>query len=142
MVVREIVVGTVAVVFAIGVVVLVVVGHQVLQGEAIVSGDEINRGVGPSAALIKQVAGGGQAARKLWQLTAIATPEGTYCTANAIIPFHPAWRESADLITTDATVPGFCDEFKLAQHGVLTAGEMEAVAFIEAILRSACEDSA
>ena len=40
----------VAVVFAVGLVVLVVVGNQVVEREAVVAGDEVDAGVGPAAA--------------------------------------------------------------------------------------------
>ena len=42
---RPVVVGAVAVVLAVGLVVLVVVGDQVAQGEPVVGGDEVDRGV-------------------------------------------------------------------------------------------------
>src|SRR5690606_9475759 len=41
-VVREVVVGTVAVVFAVGFVVFVVVRHQIVQGKTVVGGDEVD----------------------------------------------------------------------------------------------------
>ena len=55
-----VVVGAVGVVLAVGLVVLVVVGDQVAQGEAVVGGDEVDRGVRRAAVVGVQVAGAGQ----------------------------------------------------------------------------------
>jgi len=51
-----IVIGAIAIVFAIGLVVLVVVADKIVQREAIVSGYKINAGIGPAAAASVKIA--------------------------------------------------------------------------------------
>ncbi|MCY1352256.1 hypothetical protein D9M69_385450 [compost metagenome] len=129
----QVVVAAVAVVLAVGFVVLVVVGHQVAQGEAIVGGDEVHRGEGPPAALVEQVAGGGEALGELGHLSAIATPEGPRRVAETVVPFRPARGETAHLVAAWAAIPGFGDQLEAAQHRVLAAGHEESVALVIAM---------
>ncbi|MNF18712.1 hypothetical protein D3C80_2229660 [compost metagenome] len=49
-------VAAVLIVFVVGFVVFVVVGDQVIEGEAVVRGDEIDRGIGSPTALVEQFA--------------------------------------------------------------------------------------
>src|SRR5690606_42100261 len=51
----QVVVAAILVVLAIGLVVLVVVTHHVAQGETVMGGDEVDRGVGTTAALIEMI---------------------------------------------------------------------------------------
>src|SRR5690606_15292917 len=98
------------------------------QGEAVVGGDEVDRGERPAATLVVEVAGAGEALGELRQLAFVALPEGPRAVAEAVVPFHPAGREAADLVAAGAAVPGFGDQLELAQHRVLAAGDEEAVA--------------
>src|SRR6266851_591929 len=48
----QVIIGPVAVFFAVGLVVLPVVAHQIIEREAIVTGDKVDTGIRPSAALL------------------------------------------------------------------------------------------
>src|SRR6202022_4511511 len=72
---RVVVVGAVLVVLAVGLVVLVVVGDQVAQGEAIVGGDEVDAAGWSATAQPIQVAAAAQAIGQLGDLAGVAFPE-------------------------------------------------------------------
>ena len=55
-----VVVVAVAVVFAVGLVVLVVVADEIVQREAVVRGDEVDAGVGLAAVVLVQIAAAGE----------------------------------------------------------------------------------
>ena len=71
----------VAVVLAVGLVVLVVVGDEVVQREAVMGGDEVDAGPGLAAALVEEVGRGGEARGELRQLALVALPEGAHGVA-------------------------------------------------------------
>ncbi|MNO86083.1 hypothetical protein D3C76_774730 [compost metagenome] len=124
-------VGAILVVLVVGLVVLVVVRDQVAQRETVVGGDEIHRAIRTSATLVEQFAGSGHAPGEVGELAFVAFPEGTHGIAEAVVPLHPTGGEATDLIATGTTVPGFGDQFYLAQDRVLAAGDEEAVALVE-----------
>ncbi|MNJ50316.1 hypothetical protein D3C77_455850 [compost metagenome] len=130
----QVVVAAVLVVLVVVLVVLVVVRDQVAQGETVVGGDEIHRGIGPAPAAVEQLARGGHARGKVGQLTFVALPEGPYRVAKAVVPFGPAGGEVAHLVAAGATVPGLGDQLDLAEQRVLATGHEEAVTFIEAFV--------
>ncbi|MNJ15332.1 hypothetical protein D3C77_95770 [compost metagenome] len=97
-------------------------------------GDEVDRSIGPAPAAVEQLAGGGHARGEVGQLPFVAFPEGPHGIAKAVIPFRPAGGEVAHLITSRAAVPGFGDQFDLAEQRVLTTGDEEAVTFVKALV--------
>src|SRR6201996_4484822 len=70
-----VVVGAVPVVLAVGLVVLVVVGDQVVDGEAVVRGDEVDRRGRAPAVVLVQVGRAGDTGRELAQRAGLAAPE-------------------------------------------------------------------
>ena len=114
-----VVVGAVAVVLAVGLVVLVVVADQIVQREAVVGGDEIDAGVGLAAAVLVEVAGAGKAPGEIADQAAVALPVGAHGVAVAVVPLGPAGGKIADLVAALAQVPGFGDQLDLGQHRVL-----------------------
>src|SRR5205085_4947820 len=72
-----IVVGSVAIVFAVGLVVLAVITHQVMEREAIVSGHKIDAGGGVAAIALVEVARPGEPVAELGKLAIIALPVAT-----------------------------------------------------------------
>ena len=62
---RLIVVRAVPVVLAVGLVVLLVVADQIVQGEAVMGGDEVDAGVGPAAVALIEIARSRQAVGEL-----------------------------------------------------------------------------
>ncbi len=133
----QIVVAAVLVVFVVGFVVLVVVRHQVMQRETIVRGDEVHGRLRTTAALVEHVAGRGHARSEVSQLSFVAFPEGTNRVAELVVPFHPAWWETAHLVAARTAIPWLGDQFDLTQHRVLTAGDQEAVALVETVVVAA-----
>ena len=110
----------VAVVLAVGLVVLVVVADQVGEGEAVVAGDEVDAGVGAAAARGVDVAGARQsreASSGTWP--GVAAPEPPHAVAVRAVPLRPARRETAQLVAVGAGVPGLGDQLDRREHGVL-----------------------
>jgi hypothetical protein len=79
----------VAVVLAVGFIVLLVVGNQVVQSEAIVARDKIDAGVRPAAAPFVEVAGAREAGREFGNHSAVAFPESADRIAVLAVPFRP-----------------------------------------------------
>ena len=114
-----VVVGTVAVVLAVGFVVLVLVGHQVAQGEAVVGGDEVDAGIWITRVVGVQVGAAGEAVGELGQGFVAAAPEVAQAVAVLAVPFRPSGGKIADLVAAFADVPRLGNQFDLADHGIL-----------------------
>ena len=56
--------AAVLVVFAVGFVVLLVVANEIVQGEAVMRGHEVDAGPGPASLVIEDIAGGAQPRRQ------------------------------------------------------------------------------
>ena len=111
----QVIVDAVAVAFAVGLVVLVVIGDQVVEGEAIVAGykvDAIDRQ--PSLVLI-EIGTAGQAGSHGAHQSRIALDEAADIVAIAAVPLRPAipWK-MPDLIQSGG-VPGLGDHFGIGQ---------------------------
>ena len=105
--------------FAVGVVVLLVVGHQVGQGEAVVGGDEVDGRHGAAARVLVEVGGAGDAGGEFAQRGRLAAPEVADGVAVLAVPFRPLRREVAHLVAAGPNVPGLGDELDLGHHRVL-----------------------
>ena len=123
---RVVVVGAVAVVLAVGLVVLLVVADEIAEGEAVVRGDEVDAGVGLAAVVLVEVAGAGEAVGEVGELAGVALPEAADGVAVLAVPLGPEDGEVADLIAAFADVPGLGDEFDVGEGGVLVDGVEEA----------------
>ena len=66
--------ATILVVFAIRLIVLVVVGDEIVEGEAVMRGNEIDAGPGFSAPPVEVIAGTGDALGEIGELTLFAFP--------------------------------------------------------------------
>ena len=109
----------VAVVLAVGVVVFLVVGHQIRQGEAVVAGDEVDAcGRAASGGLI-EIRGSGQAGGELAQRCRLAAPVVADGIAVLAVPLRPQPRKIAHLVAALADIPGLGDQLDLADHRVL-----------------------
>src|SRR5258705_9554120 len=108
-IVAVIVVGAVAIVLAIGLVVLLVVAEQVGQRETVMHGDVIDAGPRIAAVMIEQIGGAGHAAGHLADQAAFAAPVTPHRAAIAVVPFRPLRGKRADLVAAEADVPGFAD---------------------------------
>src|SRR5208337_1651082 len=113
-----VVVVAVAVVVAIGKVVFVVVADESAQTEPVVAGDEIDAGMGMTAAVVVEIGTAAQAGGEFTGGTG-TLPKATDFIAIASIPLGPAGRVVSHLIAAHADVPGFGNELDVVQNGVL-----------------------
>ncbi len=109
----------VPVVLPVGLVVLLVVGHQVVQGEPVVGGDEVDRGDRAPTVVLVEVAGPGEPETELAEGGRLAPPEVAHRVAVLAVPLRPQRREAADHVATLTQVPRLGDELDLGHHRVL-----------------------
>src|SRR6185312_306288 len=88
-VVAEILLGPVAIAFAVGVIVLATEAHQIVESEAIVTGHEIDTALGALARFRIDVGAAADPARKRTEHGIVATPEAAHVIAVAAIPLRP-----------------------------------------------------
>src|SRR6185437_9580439 len=105
MVPAEVVVRAVAIVLAVGLVVLAVVGDEVVEREAIMDDDEVDA-LGRRLGAREHVARAGHAGCDLAALAGIAAPETAGGVAEAVVPFGEGRGELAEAIAAGAHVPG------------------------------------
>ncbi len=115
---RAVVVGAVLAALAVGVVVLLVVGDEVGQREAVVGGDEVDRGERLAAVGGVQVARPGEALGEGGDAR-LPAPEVADRVAVDPVPLRPQDGEVADLVAAGADVPRLGDQLDLRQHRVL-----------------------
>ena len=122
----------VAVVLAVGLVVLAVVGDQVAQREAVVRGDEVERRRG-RAAVEDVLRAGEPPAHVGGRLAAVrgAAPERADVVAVGVVPLGPRRPERAEPVAAGADVPRLGDELHLAQQRVLVHRGEERRALVE-----------
>ena len=116
---RAVVALAVAVVLAVGLVVLVVVRDQVAQREAVVRGDEVDARVRPARRALVEVRAAGEAVGELGERLIGAAPEVAHAVAVLAVPFRPQRREVADLVAAFADVPRLGDQLDLADDRIL-----------------------
>src|ERR1035438_7308271 len=101
---------TVLVALSVGLVVLLVEGHEVPQGETVVCYDEVDRGDRAPGRVLVQVAGSREPRGELAQGRRLAAPEVAHSVAELAVPLRPQRREVADLVAAIAEVPPLRDE--------------------------------
>jgi hypothetical protein len=116
---RAVVPEPVPVVLAVVLVVLIVIGDQVAHGEAVMAGDQVDRGERPPAVLLVQVTGPGQPDSEIAQRGVPTAPEIPDPVSVLAVPFGPQRREVPDLVAALAHVPRFGDELDLGHHRIL-----------------------
>ena len=99
----------IVIVFAVGFVVLVVIADQIVQGEPIVRGHEVNARVGTASAVLIQVRAAGETVRDLTDVALIALPKMPDHIAVFAVPFRPQHRKISDLISPLADIPRLRD---------------------------------
>src|SRR5690606_30136770 len=107
---------------AIRVVVLALVAHQIVQREAVVTGDEVDAGEGAAVASVENIARAGQAGRKLRHLPLIATPKAASAVAVAAVPLRPPRRKAAQAVAAGSQIPRLGDELHAREHRILLDG--------------------
>ena len=141
---RAVVVGAVAVVLAVGQVVLVVVADQVAQCEAVVGGDEVDARQGPAPARVLPVAehvgAAGQARGQVAHARAgpapghlghVRQPEGAHRAAVAVIPVVEGDGELPGPPAARAHVPGLGDELDAREQRVGGHAHQQGVVGVE-----------
>ncbi len=111
--------GAVAIVFAVGVVVLFGVADQVGERETVVGGDEVDAGAQWAIARAEQIGTASQAGRQGTTQAFVAAPEAADVITKGVVPLLPGRAESTDLMTTGADVPGLGHQPHLAQDRIL-----------------------
>ena len=129
-----IVVVAVVVVLAVGFVVFLVVADEIVQGEAIVRGDEIDARIRAAAAVLIQIGAAREPIGDLADAAFVAFPKTAHFVAIFAVPFRPEHRKIADLITAFAHVPRLCDQFHLREHRVLVNDFEEGVQLVHALV--------
>jgi hypothetical protein len=110
---------SVSVVLAVGLIVLVVIGHQVAQGKAVMGGDEVDRGEWAPAVLPVQVTGARQPGGELGQRGGLPAPEIADPVSVLAVPFGPQRREVPDLVAALTHVPRLGDQLDLGNDRIL-----------------------
>ena len=137
--VRRSVVGrAVLVVLAVRLVVLVVVGDEIVQREAIVRGDEVDRGPRLPPAALEQIRRRAQPRRERAG-GRVPCPEAPGRVAELIVPLRPARRKAADLVAPGPAVPRLRDQLDGLQDRILAARLEESALIVEPV-RLARED--
>ena len=95
---------------AVRLVVLVVVGNEIVQGETVMGGDEVDRRPGSTPLVPEDVRRTGKPAAELRDQAGIALPEPTNRIAERGVPFRPAGRKAAKLIPVRADIPRLGDQ--------------------------------
>src|ERR1700709_1377522 len=124
-IVAVVIAGAVAIVFAIGRVVFFVVTEQIRQRKAVMHGDVIDAGAVRAAVMFEQMGGAGHAAGHFADQAAFAAPVAPHRAAIAVVPFRPLRRKGADLITAEAEIPRFGNQFYGSKHRILPNGGEE-----------------
>src|SRR4051794_40115615 len=106
----EIVAAAVPVLLQIRFVVLLVVADKILQGEAIVAGNEVHAGLRPAIPGLVRVAAPRQPRGEISSPSGFSSPEVPDGIAILVIPFAPARWETSGLVPAGPKIPGLRDE--------------------------------
>src|SRR5262249_40308985 len=118
----EVIIGTVVIVFAIGLVVLLLVADEIIECEAVMHGHVVNAAVQPAAIVLELRGRSGHTVRQIADEGSLAAPEAANGLAVEIVPLRPSGRERADLIAAGTDVPWLGDQFNVAEHRILPHG--------------------
>src|SRR4051812_4493185 len=124
---------SVSIALAVRAVVLVVVGYEVVQREAVMRGNEIDRSKRFTPTPVEQIGGGRDAGGEFRENAFIALPIRPHRIAITVVPFCPTRRKMPDLIAARTAVPWLGNQLDLIEHRVLPAGVEKPPAFVEAM---------
>ncbi len=123
----------VAIALAVGLVVLVLVGDEVGEGEAVVRGHEVHRRPRPAARMVVQITRPGDPVAQIGHRGRAVRP----CRADGVpvtaVPFRPRRRERAHLVTAPADVPRLGDELDGGQQRVGVDGGQQRCRRVESV---------
>ncbi len=109
----------VSVLLAVGLVVLLVIGHKVIERETVVTGDEVDARARPPPGGLVEVRRPGQPRTEFAKGRGLTPPVVTHSVAILPVPLRPQTWEIAYLIAALADIPRFCDQLHLADDRVL-----------------------
>src|ERR671910_2187884 len=107
---RQVVIVTVPVILAVGLVVLLVVADQIVQGKPVVGGDEVDAGVGTATVPLIEIGRPGEAIGQLRDRDVARLPVVADRIPVLVVPLAPEGREVTDLVTALGDVPGLPDQ--------------------------------
>src|SRR5258708_3147975 len=116
-IITSIVVSTVAVAFAIGLVVLAVVGNQIVECEAVVTGHEIDAGLRLALLATVDLRAAEQPIAKWRERIVIPTEKAAHIIAKSPIPLPPIIPKEAAHLVQARRVPRLGDQFCARKHG-------------------------
>ena len=122
----------VAVVLAVRLVVLVVVGDEVAKGKTVMSGDEVDARPRLSAAKVELVRRSAQARRQRLR-ACLAAPEVADVIAKPVVPLGPARGKTAHLISARTAVPRLGDELDVGERRILAYDLQKSALGVEAV---------
>ena len=128
-----VVVGAVAVALAVGLVVLAVVGDEVAQREAVVGGDEVDRGVRRPAVVEVEVGGAGQPGRDGAHAVGLARQKSRIVSRYWSFHSTHGARELADAVAVHRDVPRLGDQLHVPQHRVLADGGQQVPGHVDVV---------
>src|SRR5690606_23015155 len=110
----------VLVVLEVRLIMLLVVRDEILDGEPVMRGNEIDARPWPPAAMIEHVGPAEQATRGIRHRALVTLPVGADSVAIATVPFRESRRKATQLKAVRADVPRFRDQLDRLKDGVLT----------------------
>src|SRR5262249_29873389 len=115
----------VAVVLAVGFVVLALKADQIGERETVVHGDVVDARAWIAAAMFEQVGAAGHAEAEFADQAAFAGPIAAQRAPKAVVPFRPAGRKIAGTVAAGTEVPRLGDELHAGEDRVLPDGGEE-----------------
>ena len=109
----------VAIVLAIEFIVFLLVADEITQGEAVMRGDEVDSCLGRASVGAEDFARPGKPLRQLSDACSVRQPEGADVIAEAVVPFAPARKKAAEVVTIRSDIPGLGDQLDALQQRVL-----------------------
>ena len=115
-----VIIGSVRIVPSVCLIVLVIVGKQIIQSKAVMTGYEVHRGSETVVVLVIEIGGSHDPGGCILGIPIIPLEKVSEGITVAAVPLRPpvVCRKTADLIDT-ARIPGLCDQFCLRQHRIL-----------------------
>ena len=113
-----VVVGAVAISLAVGLVVLLVVGNQVVQGEAVMAGDEVNALLGLALLMAVNLGAADQPVGEAPERALRAAQEIPRVVAEPSVPLLPTVAHKVAHLVKAGSIPGLGDELGARQQGV------------------------
>ena len=113
-----VVVRSVAIILAVRLVVLALVGDEIVEREAVVRDNEVDGFCG-GGGVRKNISRARKPRRDFPAEPAVASPKATRVVAKAIVPFAPTLGKPAELIAARTDVPRFGDQLRSRYDGIV-----------------------